>query len=416
MFYIRCSKSDYGRYNVTEPPIDAPRDPLYKSTKEILKLLPVTQGVTYQIIKIYGESCGKSLTPVMPLEAHSDLLPKRVLLVRGRTVQTVTHLATAITRVVKHAWVRAVAGWMTAWGVFILNSKTPLGICQLHGEWLLLSAERKTLEEKRKILLIGKQKGRKGRKLEELEYLHSGLRVGRYDTDGKSSLHRLIKLFICYDIQVFLIKHYRNRRADDPDFFLDFEEIYVIDSKARSITRARVLVGMAGSFNASNTGMRMRASHADGTIPFFETGVPRVGFRFNPAQIAPLLSTMVTVPEGKNRDRKKDMLTVRDNGTSFKIIPLAERDDPTTVIEREDWIRTRREIEKHLRKLRDFSLEGGRYLLLASPGEQGIHPCFDILIHGRSHAILAVWVMCFCGLFVANFKQHNPSNQKQEIS
>jgi hypothetical protein len=39
-----------------------------------------------------------------------------------------------------------------------------------------------------------------------------------------------------------LTKHYRNRRFSDTDFFLDFEEIYVIDSKSRSITRAKVVV------------------------------------------------------------------------------------------------------------------------------------------------------------------------------
>lgn len=38
MQYIRCAQSDYGCYNVTEPPIDAPRDPLYKSEKEVLKV------------------------------------------------------------------------------------------------------------------------------------------------------------------------------------------------------------------------------------------------------------------------------------------------------------------------------------------------------------------------------------------
>ena len=46
----------------------------------------------------------------------------------------------------------------------------------------------------------------------------------------------------CFGLQVFLTKHYRNRRADDPEFFLDCEEIYVIDSKTRSITRAKVVV------------------------------------------------------------------------------------------------------------------------------------------------------------------------------
>lgn len=36
--YIRCAMSDYGCYNVTEPPIDAPRDPMYKSEREISKV------------------------------------------------------------------------------------------------------------------------------------------------------------------------------------------------------------------------------------------------------------------------------------------------------------------------------------------------------------------------------------------
>lgn len=36
--YIRCAKSDFGCYNVTEPPIDAPRDPMYKSEREISKV------------------------------------------------------------------------------------------------------------------------------------------------------------------------------------------------------------------------------------------------------------------------------------------------------------------------------------------------------------------------------------------
>ncbi|ONK56344.1 uncharacterized protein A4U43_C10F7120, partial [Asparagus officinalis] len=42
-------------------------------------------------------------------------------------------------------------------------------------------------------------------------------------------------------MKVFLTKHYRNRRANDSEFVLDFEEIYVIDSKSKSITRAKVL-------------------------------------------------------------------------------------------------------------------------------------------------------------------------------
>lgn len=43
-------------------------------------------------------------------------------------------------------------------------------------------------------------------------------------------------------MQIFLTKHYRNRRLHDPEFVLDFEEIYILDSKTKSITRAKVLV------------------------------------------------------------------------------------------------------------------------------------------------------------------------------
>ncbi|KAI4337861.1 hypothetical protein L6164_016229 [Bauhinia variegata] len=105
--------------------------------------------------------------------------------------------------------------------------------------------------------------------------------------------------------KVFLTKHYKNRRLGDPEFVLDFEEIYVIDSKTKSITRAKVLV---------------------------------------------------TAPGGRNRNRKSDLLVIRDNGNSFRIIHASERDDPGTVIEREEWKTTREDMERHLRKLRDFSI------------------------------------------------------------
>lgn len=103
--------------------------------------------------------------------------------------------------------------------------------------------------------------------------------------------------------KVFLTKHYRNRRVNDPEFVLDFEEIYVIDSKSRSITRAKVTV---------------------------------------------------TVPGESGRDRKRDLLIIRDGGNSFVIKDISERDDPTAVIEREEWVKTRQDMEKHLSKLRDF--------------------------------------------------------------
>ncbi|TVU27375.1 hypothetical protein EJB05_29980 [Eragrostis curvula] len=104
-------------------------------------------------------------------------------------------------------------------------------------------------------------------------------------------------------MKVFLTKHYRNRRADDPDFFLDFEEIYVIDSKTRSITRAKVVV---------------------------------------------------SVPEGKKRDKRNDLLLIRDGGESFRITDKTKRDDAATVIQREEWTKSRQDVEKHFRKLRDF--------------------------------------------------------------
>lgn len=106
-------------------------------------------------------------------------------------------------------------------------------------------------------------------------------------------------------LKVFLTKNYRNRRLGDPEFVLDFEEIYVIDSKTKSITRAKVVVA---------------------------------------------------VPEGRDRDRKNDLLVIRDNGNSFKIIRSEERENPTTVIEKEEWSKTREDMERHLRKLRDFSV------------------------------------------------------------
>lgn len=34
----------------------------------------------------------------------------------------------------------------------------------------------------------------------------------------------------------------------------------------------------------------------------------------------------------------------------------SEKDDATTVIEREEWDKTRRDMERHLSKLRDFSV------------------------------------------------------------
>ncbi|CAK7346918.1 unnamed protein product [Dovyalis caffra] len=144
--------------------------------------------------------------------------------------------------------------------------------------------------------------------------------------------------------KVFLFKHYRNRRLGDPDFVLDLEEIYVIDSKTKSITRAKVLV---------------------------------------------------TVPGGRNRDRKADLLVVRDKGTSFKIIHSSERDDPTTIIEKEEWGKSRQDMERHLRKLRDFDhiYKAAREMLLGheSGTFAGFHLNLEVLVN-----CLDLCLFCVC--------------------
>ncbi|WVZ87954.1 hypothetical protein U9M48_034527, partial [Paspalum notatum var. saurae] len=102
-------------------------------------------------------------------------------------------------------------------------------------------------------------------------------------------------------MKVFLTKHYRNRRSDNPDFFSLILRRFM--SKSRSITRAKV-----------------------------------------------------SVPEGKKRDRRNDLLLIRDGGESFRIIDKTKRDDATTVIQREEWAKSRQDVEKHFRKLNfDYS-------------------------------------------------------------
>ncbi|XP_034198641.1 uncharacterized protein LOC117614068 isoform X2 [Prunus dulcis] len=126
-----------------------------------------------------------------------------------------------------------------------------------------------------------------------------------YVTPPDTDVYAIPRVLAPMPQKVYLTKHYRNRRLGDPDFVLDFEEIYVIDSKTKSISRAKVLV---------------------------------------------------SVPGGRSRDRRHDLLVIRDNGNSFRIIHGSEKDDPTTVIEREEWNKTRQDMERHLSKLRDFSV------------------------------------------------------------
>ncbi|KAL2608894.1 hypothetical protein R1flu_027467 [Riccia fluitans] len=104
-------------------------------------------------------------------------------------------------------------------------------------------------------------------------------------------------------MKIFLIRHLKDRPSDHEKFILDFEEIYVIDSKTKSITRAEV---------------------------------------------------KVEVPGGKNRDRSQEVMIVRDDGTTFKIIPEEEQMTPDEVIGAMQWDRTREAMENYLRGFRDY--------------------------------------------------------------
>lgn len=57
--------------------------------------------------------------------------------------------------------------------------------------------------------------------------------------------------FFTFLHQVFLIKHCGNRRINDPELFLDFEETYVLDASTKSITRAKVSVSSSINFSCS---------------------------------------------------------------------------------------------------------------------------------------------------------------------
>lgn len=104
-------------------------------------------------------------------------------------------------------------------------------------------------------------------------------------------------------MKVFLIKHYRNLREDHEDFVLDLENIYVIDSTTKSITKADV---------------------------------------------------KVEVRRGKYRDRTEETLIVRDDGTSFKIIPTEEAHTPDEVIQAQQWDTTKESMDNYLRGFRDY--------------------------------------------------------------
>lgn len=104
-------------------------------------------------------------------------------------------------------------------------------------------------------------------------------------------------------MKIFLIKHLKNRRAEHWNFSLDFEQIYVIDSKTKCISRAKVTL---------------------------------------------------CVPGGSNRDRSEDLLVVRKNGTSFRVIPVSERKTPDEVVLEMQWATTKEKMDNYLKSFRDY--------------------------------------------------------------
>ncbi|CAM6102348.1 unnamed protein product [Calypogeia fissa] len=106
-------------------------------------------------------------------------------------------------------------------------------------------------------------------------------------------------------MKVFLTKHYKDRRAGHEKFILDFEEIYVIDTVTKSFSRANV---------------------------------------------------QVDVPGGKSRDRSLEVLIIRDQGTSFRIILEENESTPDEVIHALHWEKTRAAMETYLRGFRDYEV------------------------------------------------------------
>ena len=61
---MRCTKKDFGRYNVTEPPVEHLRDPLYKTEREIMKvymliILSALFSFSPPLIFYYASFCQK---------------------------------------------------------------------------------------------------------------------------------------------------------------------------------------------------------------------------------------------------------------------------------------------------------------------------------------------------------------------
>ncbi|KAH7278674.1 hypothetical protein KP509_38G052000 [Ceratopteris richardii] len=106
-------------------------------------------------------------------------------------------------------------------------------------------------------------------------------------------------------MKIFLMKHYRNRRANASNFVLDFDQIYVLDGKNRSISRAKVTLKL---------------------------------------------------PRGEERNRLKEVLLVHDDGSTFSVIPESERKTADELVYERQWKKTKQEMDNYLRSFRDYPI------------------------------------------------------------
>ncbi|KAG2559624.1 hypothetical protein PVAP13_3KG052494 [Panicum virgatum] len=155
------------------------------------------------------------------------------------------------------------------------------------------------------------------------------------DTVDEDEFHK-ISLLHCN----FLI-----RKVPDPDDdVFDFREMYVTPPDTDIYSIPRVLAPMQQKY--------VRCTKKD--FGRYNVTEPPVEHLRDPLYKTEREIMKVSVPEGKKRDRRNDLLLIRDGGESFRIIDKTKRDDATTIIQREEWAKSRQDVEKHFRKLRDF--------------------------------------------------------------
>eukprot|EP00249_Psilotum_nudum_P015087 c25160_g1_i1 orf=153-1028(+) len=64
----------------------------------------------------------------------------------------------------------------------------------------------------------------------------------------------------------------------------------------------------------------------------------------------------VNVPGGRYRDRSDEVLTVLDDGTTFRVIPASKRKSPDEVVGAKQWKKTKEDLDNYLRGFRDYDV------------------------------------------------------------